>query len=89
MMYILPLTVIEALQLQKRDVFLKETSSITPRMTTDELYRMETAVDESCKAIEFLSRAYRLCQRYSLTLAQIDEIERYIVKANTCSYVWM
>lgn len=77
--FILPSTVIEALQLQKREVLEKEANSrAASKMTTEQLVSFKTAVDASCEGLIFFSKACRISQKFSLSDSDIRELERYI-----------
>jgi hypothetical protein len=75
--FILPTLVVEALQLQKRDVIRKETSSRSPTMTEEQLLIYGAATDDACKAIVCLSKACRISQKYSISESDLIELNRY------------
>ena len=68
---------VEALQLQKRDVIRKETASkSTSRMSLDQLHVYETATDNACRAIVSLSNACKITQKYSISEIDLVDLNR-------------
>lgn len=80
MLYILPTTVFEALQCQKRDIIRKETAARKRTMTVDQLEKYIVDVDSACQAIVHLSNACRITQQYSVSEADIVKLRASLAK---------
>jgi len=77
-MFALPIIVIEALQLQMKEVIEKEAKSRTPTMNQAGLVALAKSVEQSCSELSSFSRLCRLLQKFSLSKSDIAEIDRYV-----------
>ncbi|CAO0795178.1 unnamed protein product [Mucor circinelloides] len=77
-MFALPIIVIEALQLQMKEVIEKEAKSRTPTMNQAGLVALAKSVEQSCSELSSFSRLCRLLQKFSLSKSDIAEIDRLI-----------
>lgn len=73
-MYILPTTVYEALQRQKRDVIRRQTASRTPILAEVSA----EATDKACQALINLSRACRITEQYRISDNDLDVLQNLI-----------
>ncbi|KAG1077517.1 hypothetical protein G6F42_024793 [Rhizopus arrhizus] len=74
-MFALPIIVIEALQLQMKEVIEKEAKSRTPTMNQAGLVALAKSVEQSCSELSSFSRLCRLLQKFSLSKSDIAEID--------------